>query len=325
MPENRASFIGRAGALAATSVAVPSVLRAAPAGPPTILNVGAFPIDPIGVIYYAKDLGYFDNAGLDVRIQPFGGGGGPQMAASVLAGALDIAITDPTVICTAHLRGVSFKIIAPAGIATPDTHTDPIMVAADSAIMKASDLNGKTIGIVGIKGLQQITAMSWVDKHGGDSKTLKFAELGFPEMTPSLKQGRVDAVLLTEPFVSAAKGIARPLGNVLDGVANRFLFLGFFTSETWLATHADVAERFASAIEQAAVWGNAHHTESVQILLKYSKLDPAIAATMQRSVYGTTLEPALVQPVIDASARYHIIDQSFPASDILWQAPRRGR
>lgn len=142
MPANRAAFIARTAAFAATATALPSVLRAAPAGPPTVLNVGAFPIDPIGVAYYAKDLGYFDNAGLDVHFTPFGGGAGAQMATSVATGALDIAITDPTVICSAHLHGLNFKFIAPGAIATPDTRTDPIMVAIDSPIAKAADLNG---------------------------------------------------------------------------------------------------------------------------------------------------------------------------------------
>jgi NitT/TauT family transport system substrate-binding protein len=317
--ETRISFIGRAAAAATSAIAVPSIISAAPAIP---LKVSAFPIDPEGVIFFAKDLGYFDDAGLDVTITPSGSGGAQTMAA-IISGDLDIAVTDPTIVAAAHLHGVNFKYIAPAAIAAPDTRTDTILVLTDSKILKASDLNGKTIGTVSLKGLQQIIGMAWVDKHGGDSKTLKFLPLGFTEMLPALQQGRVDAVLTTEPFVDASKSFARQMGNVLDGVANRYLILGFFADDDWLVKHADAAVRFATAMKRSAVWAKSHQSDSAKILLKYSKLDPAIAMTMPRAVYGETLDASLVQPVIDASVRYGILDKTFPASEIVWQAGQK--
>jgi NitT/TauT family transport system substrate-binding protein len=317
--ETRSSFIGRTAAAAASAIAVPTIISAAPAIP---LKVSAFPIDPEGVIFYAKDLGYFDDAGLDITFFP-SGGGGAQALAAIVSGDLDIGVTDPTIVAAAHLHGVGFRYIAPAAIATPETRTDTILVQADSKILKAADLNGKTIGTVSIKGLQQLIGMAWVDKHGGDSKTLKFLPLGFSEMLPALQQGRVDAVLTTEPFVEAAKTFARPMGNVFDGIANRFLVLGFFSTDDWLAKHADVATRFATALKRAAVWAKSHQSDSAKILLKYSKLDPAIAMTMPRTVYGETMDASLVQPVIDASVKYGILDKSFPASEIVWQAGQK--
>jgi NitT/TauT family transport system substrate-binding protein len=314
MADNRASFIRTTAALAASAVALPSAVSAAPIP----LKLATFPIDPLGVAYYAKDLGYFDDAGLDVTITASGGGHGPSTTAAILSGDLDIAVTDPTIIAAAHLHGVNFKYIAPAAIATPETRTDTILVTANSPITKAADLNGKTIGTVSLSGLQQLIGMAWIDKHGGDSKTVKFLQLGLAEAVPAIMQGRVDAVLTTEPFVEASKATTRGLGNVFDGLANRYLVLGFFVSNDWLVKNADAATRFAEAIRRAATWGNSHQADSAKILLKYSRLDPAIAATMPRVVNGLTIDPALVQPVIDASYRYRIIEKSFPATEIVW-------
>ena len=50
--------------------------------------------------------------------------------------------------------------------------------------------------------------------------------------------------------------------------------------------------KFAGAIRKAAVWANAHPKESAVMLTKFTKLDPAVAATMGRAVYATSLEPA---------------------------------
>jgi len=58
--------------------------------------------------------------------------------------------------------------------------------------VNAADLNGKTIGVNGLRDLQQLCAMSWVDKHGGDSKTLHFIEVRSRRWAP-LSLHRIDA------------------------------------------------------------------------------------------------------------------------------------
>jgi NitT/TauT family transport system substrate-binding protein len=297
--------------------AAPAALRAAD---PIVLNVGALPVDTSAVVFYALDQGYFKDAGLDVHVQVMASG--PVIAQAVAANAIDIGVANVATVAAARLRGVPLKFIAPAAIASEQTRTDLIMVSKDSPIQKAADLNGKTIALNGLKDLQQICAMAWVDKHGGDSKTLKFIEVPFPAMGGALDQKRVDAALPVEPFVSADKATARSLGDVLDGVGSRYMIVGWLASDAWLAAHADTAARFAAAIAKAAAWANSHEKESAAILVRNSKTDPATAATMARAIYGTRLEPALLQPVIDAAVKYGVIDKPVPVADLMWTAPK---
>jgi NitT/TauT family transport system substrate-binding protein len=304
-------------AAAVITTAIPSALRAAD---PIVVNVGALPVDTSAVIFYAADQGFFKAAGLDVHVQIMASG--PVIAQAVAANALDIGVANVATVASARLRGINLKFIAPAAIASDQTRTDLIMVAKDSPIQKAADLNGKTIGLNGLKDLQQICAMAWVDKHGGDSKTLKFIEVPFPQMGGALDQKRVDAALPVEPFVSADKTSDRSLGNVLDGVGSRYMIVGWLASDTWLAAHADAAARFASAIAKAAAWANSHEKESAAILVRNSKLDPAIAATMARAVYGERLDSSLLQPVVDAALKYGVIDKPVPVADLMWTAPK---
>lgn len=302
---------------AAVATVAPSALRAAD---PIVVNVGTLPVDTSAVVFYAQDQGYFKAAGLDVRIQVMASG--PVIAQAVAANAVDIGVANVATVASARLRGVPLKFIAPAAIASDQTRTDLIMVSKESPIQKAADLNGKTIALNGLKDLQQICAMAWVDKHGGDSKTLKFIEVPFPQMGGALDQKRVDAALPVEPFATAAKTTNRSLGDVLDGVGSRYMIVGWLASDAWLAKNADTATRFASAISRAAVWANAHEKESAAILVHNSKLDPAIADTMARAIYGVRLEPALLQPVVDAALKYGVIDKPVAVSDLMWTAPK---
>lgn len=317
---NRASFIARSAALSVSAALVPSALRAAPADAPATINVGALPLDTIGTVYYAQDLGYFKDAGLTVNIQTMPGG--PQAAAAVAGGAVDVSVGPITVIALGYLHGVDFKFIAPAAVITGKTFTDPLMVAIDSPIHTGADLNGKTIGISGLKSMQQVSAMAWVDTHGGDAKTLKFIEIPFPQMGAALAQHRVDAVTSVEPFATSFKGVARSLGNAPDGIAPVFMELGYYAGPAWLQANAATATRFVNVLRQAAVWANAHRKESADILVRYAKLDPDVASSMARATYGTTLSAAMIQPVIDASVKYGVLDKTFPASELIWQAPR---
>jgi hypothetical protein len=38
---------------------------------------------------------------------------------------------------------------------------------------------------------------------------------------------------------------------------------------------------------------------------------------MERAYYGERLDPALLQPVIDATAKYGVVAKAFPAAEII--------
>jgi NitT/TauT family transport system substrate-binding protein len=240
----------------------------------------------------------------------------------VTGGALDIGVANVATIAVARTRGVQLKFLFPASIASDGTLTDQIAVAKDSTVRTAADLNGKTIGVNGLRDLQQLCAMSWMDKHGGDSKTLHFIEIPIPQMGTALSLHRIDAGMPVEPFVTAQKDLIRSLGTVLDGVGPRYMVIGYLATDTWLATHADVAARFVRAMREASQWGNTHRTESAAMIERIMHVDPAVGATMNRATYGTDLDPVLMQPVLDAALKYGILDRPVPVSDLIGRAPK---
>jgi NitT/TauT family transport system substrate-binding protein len=282
---------------------------------PVTVRVAAPPFDNTGPVYYAQDLGYFKDVGLSVEFAA-----GLNNAAAALAalsgGSVDFSAAAITSIAAAHDAGVNVKIIAASQQSTDQSPSEVLMVRKDSVAKSAVDFNGKTIGIIGLKSLMQVAAMSWADRHGGDSKTLKFIEVPVPQMCSQLEAGRIDAMIIFEPFASGCPS-ARVVGNVDDGIAPRFLTVAFVGLDDWLTGHRDIAARFASAISKAAAWANTHPRESAAILVKYAHLDPTIVATMKRASYAADATPSLVQPVIDASARYGSIPRAFPVSEIL--------
>jgi NitT/TauT family transport system substrate-binding protein len=296
------------------------VMSSPPAGAQSLiaLKVGTLPTDGCSVIFYAKELGFFQKNGLDVDIQTMPSG--PAIAAAVAGGALDVGVANVATVAQARLHGLPLRYIAPSSMAEPSTMTDIVMVASDSTIRTGADLNNKTIAINGLKDLQQITAMAWVDKHGGDSKTLHFLELPIPQMAAALESHRADAALDVEPFVSGARaqGQGKIIGDVLDGVAPRFMVVGWFALDPWISAHPDAASRFAVALRQAAAWANAHHAESAAILVRNTKIPASAIDTMARAQFGLTLDPAMIRPIVDAAVKYGVLDRPVDVNDLIW-------
>jgi NitT/TauT family transport system substrate-binding protein len=311
----RATFLtGAAAAVAAT--ALPLGARAA-AGQP--INAGTIPSDVSGVLVYGLDRGTFARAGLDVTLTTLTSG--PVVANAVAGGSLDIGAANVGSLCVARSRGVPFKIIAPAGIADEAASGDIIAIPKASPIKNAADLSGKTMAIVALKTMQHAAVLAWIDKHGGDSKSVKFIEVPFPEMGAALDTHRVDGALPTEPFTTSLRSRVRSLGGQWDALRMPFPIFGFFATESWLATHADAAVTFANAVRETALWANGHRKETALLLAKFAHLEPQLAETMGRSTYGTTLDPAMLQPIIENQVKYGMMSAPIDPADMIWKAP----
>jgi NitT/TauT family transport system substrate-binding protein len=246
---------------------------------------------------------------------------GPIIANAVISGSLQVGASNIASLANARENGLLVKVFAPAGMASPKTMTDVLMVRPDSPIKTIADLNGKTVAINATKTMQDAAFRLWIDKHGGDSTTIKLIEIPFPSMLAALDSGRVDAAIPSEPFTSEGLATNRVLGGVYGSMPGPILVFGFFATDAWLGANPDLAVKFAGAIHKAALWANSHPKDSAAMLVALSKLDPSVAATMQRAQYATSLDPAIIQPVLDNAVRYGMLAKPMLASDLIWHPP----
>jgi NitT/TauT family transport system substrate-binding protein len=311
---NRATF----GAFVAGAALAPRL--AAAQGAATTIKLGTAPVESYALAYYALDQGFFKKAGLDVQIEPFAGGGAVMTAAA--GSAIDVGCANVGAQANAHIHGLTFQMMCPGGLYSAKAPTTVLAVGKNSPIRTAKDLNGKTVGLSTLKDLQQASVMKWVDQNGGDSSTLKFLEIPTPDMSPAMNAGRIDASTMLEPALTASKSEIRILGDCYNAIARTLLITAHFASADWLAKNTATAKAFIGAMGQAAIWANKNPQASGVILAKYSKIAPETISQMNRTVFADKLDPATIQPVIDASAEYKFLPQTFPVSQMFWpQAP----
>jgi NitT/TauT family transport system substrate-binding protein len=307
-------------ALLAGTAAVPRI-ASAQAAAPTVIRIGTAPVESYALVYQGVERGFFKAAGLDVQIQSFSGGGGVMTAFA--GGALDMGCANVGAQANAHIRGLPFSMIAGGGLYTSNSPTTVLAVAKNATFKTGKDLNGKTIGVSTLKDLQQASVMKWVDSNGGDSSTLKFIEIPVPEMAPAIQAGRIDGSCLLEPSLTFARNDVRILGKCYDAIAKTLAISTHFASNEWLEKNTAAAQKFIVACRQTAQWANKNKAESGAIIEKISKIPAATVGEMNRVVYAENLDPAMIQPVIDATAHYKFLPKSFDVTEMFWsKAPK---
>jgi len=312
--QSRRSALRGIAALAA-AVAAPRAGSAQQAR--TVVRVASTLDDSLTPVLYGIQSGIFDRLGLDVQLQR--GASGASLAAAVVGGAVDIGKSSPVAICTAHTHGIPLQIVDGSALYLSDAPITALIVPKGSPIHAGSDLNGKLAATPALQSLDQIATQAWVDDHGGDSSTVRFVELPQPAVMGALQAGRIDAATLVVPTLAEAlaSGQFRILGRPFDSIARRFLIAVWFTSRDYSGRNAETLRRFNDGFSQAAAYTNAHHAETVALLASYAHLDASVIAAMTRTTSALRLDAADLQPVIDAAAKYKVIQKSFPASDLM--------
>lgn len=286
-------------------------LLGAPAKAATLLRIATPPIPAAGQPYVARRNGYFEKAGIDAQLTLMNGGS--STLAAVIGGAIDIGNSNVIALAAAHERGIAVVYVAPDGLYESDNSDVAIGVSRQSPIKTAKDLNGRTIGVNDVKNLPQFGTMTWIDKNGGDSSTVKFVEIPLPALPAAITSGRIDAAFLSEPFLSQGlKAGVRALADPYAAIAKRFMYGGFFATVQWTQDHAPLLRAFQGAMLEAARWANGHPAQTAGILARDAKL-----SVTHRQVYGLSLDPALLQPVLDVAVRYGVIPTAFPVSEMI--------
>jgi NitT/TauT family transport system substrate-binding protein len=281
---------------------------------PAMIRVATTPSESGSEVYYAADMGFFKKEGLDVEITTLQNGG--LIGAGVSAGQFDIAQSAVPSIAGGYQNGLHFMIVAPAAVwKTGNPAWSALLVPKTSSIKSAKDLEGKTVGVNAVRNILQIAAAAWIDKNGGDSSTVHFLELPWAEMSVALATHRVDAAAASSPDLDVALADNRILSTYFDALGSAVLISAWYCSSDYAAAHPDIVRRFQTAIVEAGAWANKNPAQSAQIIEKYTKI--RIGPNASRLIYPDKVTPAMVQPVLDASAKYKALKSTFPAAEII--------
>jgi ABC-type nitrate/sulfonate/bicarbonate transport system substrate-binding protein len=150
--------------------------------------------------------------------------GTAPMTQALAAGALDCATQAPLSLANGVTGGnLKAYIVAQHVFEKPGGFSVYWAVKDDSPIKQIADLKGKTVGISVIGGGTYGPFAMLLKKNGVYPKTdIKLVEVGFAVSEDALRQGRVDAVNMNQPFAAhaEAKGGTRKLFSLSEEMPN---------------------------------------------------------------------------------------------------------
>jgi NitT/TauT family transport system substrate-binding protein len=309
----RRVWIGGAAAIATAGVPKPG--RSQTAGP--VIRVGCAPGESYAQGYYALDGNFFSKAGLNVEFQ-FVSGGAPILE-GVASGIMDIGIATTMQIATAVAHDIPFAIIAPGCLNTLAAPSDFLIVAKNSPIHSAVDLEGKTVAVSGLRSIGDLSLIAWLKKNGADPSRVSTMEIPFGAMGAAVERGTVAAAVSIEPAytTSLRENAIRFLAHVYFAVAPQFLLSAWFTTQDYAHKNPEIVHRFLAVMLDVSRWANRHRPVTAAIVAKYSKIEPAIVNAMVRAEYAEELRNADIQPTLDLAEKNGIITRPLVASDLL--------
>jgi NitT/TauT family transport system substrate-binding protein len=282
------------------------------------LRMCGIPTDDMTPIYYAVKSGMYQKAGIDLEIVPMASGS--ASTAAVIGGAYELGKASPVASLLAHLKGLPLTIVANGSIYNARAPFSGMLVAVDSPIKTAADCNGKTGSAASLFDISHLAIMNWVDKNGGDSKSMKFVEAPGSVTAAALAGHRIDVSILNEPYLSAAlaTGKVRLIADGYAAVAERWLTSGYLAQPEFTTKHADLMRQFARVTYESAAYAKGHESETAPMMAQASKIPLPVFAKMNRIEGSTTGDPTLLQPVIELAAKYKVIARAFAAKEMYW-------
>jgi NitT/TauT family transport system substrate-binding protein len=240
------------------------------------VKVGVIPILDVAPIYLGKEKGFFSKRGIELTLET--GQGGAAIVPGVVSGQFQFGFSNVTSLLIAQTRGLPLKVVANGVASTGKDKADYSgIVTRDDAIKTAADLEGKQVSVNTLKNIGDSTIRASVRKAGGDPSSIKFVELAFPDMPAALEAGRVDAVWVVEPFLSATLGAGGHLvaSNYVDTAPDLTVAL-YFTSEQLTKDDPDLVSKFTEAMNESLAYADAHPDEARQVLTSYTQIDESV-------------------------------------------------
>jgi NitT/TauT family transport system substrate-binding protein len=281
--------------------------------------IGDMPAIGSAALYIARDEGLFKQAGLNVKIVSLGA---PQTVIPELEqGTIDVLEYQwPTVIQAMAAGTAKLHAIAPAQALGPRSHE--ILVLPNSGITSPAQLEGKTIGVQSVNGLDSMLVDSALALYGVTPTQVRLVPIPFPDMQQALASHEVAAVEPAEPFVTVLEnGLgATTLLDMDQGSMLGFPVAGYTVTDQFAARYPKTTAALARVLDEAQAIASTNRAAVERAITQAAHVSPAVAALTALGTFPTDVDPVELQRVADLMLSDHEISQEFRATRLTGPA-----
>jgi len=253
-----------------------------------------------GPIIVAEELGYFQEAGLEVEvIAPADPSDPPKMVA---AGQADLAISYQPQLHMQIENGLPLRRVGTL-VATP---LNCLLVLEDGPIKSTADLKGRKVGF-SVAGVEEVLLSTILAQHGHGLSDIELVSVNW-SLSPSLMSGQVDAVIgayrnfeLNQMEIEGVPGRCFYIEE--EGVPAYDELIYVANPDTM---NADMIRRFLHATERATQYIMNHPQESWET---FAGTSPELQDELNEKAWVDTFPRFATRPAALDHARYKRFEQ----------------
>lgn len=259
----------------------------------TIVYPGSVPL------HVAKEMGFFEDEGLDVTLVPFSSG--KAGLEQVLQNKLDYCIVAELPLTLAALERKPFSILATIFSAERDHR---LIARADRGITSPTTLRGKTIATA--PGTTADLVLDLILRAGEVERSeITIVPLTAEEMPNALVTGRVDAASTWEPYLHQAATALKGNSLVFDAFDVQGIFsvtVNLVSTRATAHERPEEAARLLRALASAQQYIRSHPEESMAIAARSSGLSISTLRDLWRTYrFELRLDQSLLISLEDTS------------------------
>lgn len=239
-----------------------------------------------------KQLGYFDEQGLDVTL--IDEASGQSSENSVLAGQVDAGSGSYNHTIELQAAGKKMESVLQMDIAPGEAEI--VSAKAASQIHSFKDLKGKNLGVTELGSGTQTLTIALLHTVGITPDQVHFIPVGAGDtFIAAMQQGRIDAGMTTEPTISRL--LSSNEGKVLADLRTpettqaalngAYPFICLFMSNSYVDSHKDVVQKVVNAYVKTLKWIHTHSAEEIAAKM------PADYYAGNKDLYITALKSQL--------------------------------
>lgn len=287
------------------------------AGELTTVRVSYLPVTGAVQLFAGLDQGFYADEGLEIETVE---AAAPALVPGLVSGEVDIAYAGPPPAILGRAADLPLVAVAPMAALQEDPADCVLqaLVAADSDIQTAADLEGRTVATDALYQLPHLSMIHAAESLGADPAAFEFIEIPFPAQLDAIAAGDVDAIVPTEPFLTIALGQGyRPVMTICDGFPEQSTASLWMSTEDWVAANPDVAERFARASVAASEWA-ADNPDAVRALIpEFTQVEADLAEQIKLPTPATELNRESFEIYVDALQSIGQLDEDFELDGLL--------
>jgi NitT/TauT family transport system substrate-binding protein len=284
----------------------------------TDVTVGIVPFTPNGVLFLAMEKGMFSERGLAVTVEP--AASPVPVVSSLVSGQADFGFVTTPVLINANREGTPIQCVSPVdGQVSPDRDSSALVASADSGIDSLDDLSGRTVAVVQLASINLIGAKKLIEDAGATGT--EYIAMPFPQMPQALADGRVDAAVITSPYVETALAAgAVTLAHPSSDLFPTGTIYCYAATAQFLSENPEIARSFQEAMQESILYSKDHEDEAKATLVEHLELTPEQAqAQIIPSNYVPEINLESISAIQDLMREQGSIDSTVDPADMVWQ------